>query len=45
MKVLGSILDISRTESVMANGSEVTVMDNGSENPVTIGIMTFATTG
>ena len=45
MNVLGSIRDISGTESVIANGSKVTVIGNRLENPVTVGIMTFATTG
>ena len=44
MNISGSVPDISRTKSVTANGSEVTVTDNGPENPITTGITTFATT-
>ena len=45
MNVSGFVPDISKTESVIANRSELTVTGNGLENLVTIRITTLATTG
>ena len=42
MNVSGSVPNISESESVTANGSEVTITGNGLENLVTIEITTFA---
>ena len=45
MNLSGSIPNISGIEPVMTNGSELKIMNNGLENPITIGITAFAMTG